>query len=459
MKKSLTIISLAALVALNTSAQSVSRKCGTPKVNPAYEAEFQKMLDKHQRFANGKTASVVYNIPIVFHILHNSNETNVNSPTDTLGHNLSAAQINSQIAILNADFRKLNTDFSTWVTQPTFVSASADVQINFCPAKVEPTGAILAEPGINRINVASKGWATLPYSFDYIELTVKPNSIWDPTKYFNVWVLEFDSLTPLLGYAFFPVPEVSSSTLLPISDLYGFPAASTATNDGVVVNYLAFGNTGVGATSYNPYNLGRTMTHETGHWLGLHHIFNEVDSISSCSNDFVSDTPSQSSSSSGCPAIFGAVVNSGCAASSNPPGRMYQNYMDYADDKCAVMFTAGQKARMQAVMANCVRRASLATSTVCSVVNSLKENISELKFDLFPNPSTSDISVSVDLISQQNFSILVTNLLGQIVKEIKQNQSNAPTVNINLSDKPRGVYFVTVKTATSVSKTKRFIIQ
>jgi hypothetical protein len=133
--------------------------------------------------------------------------------------------------------------------------------------------------------------------------------------------------------------------------------------------------------------------------------------------------------------------------------------MDYADDKCAVMFTAGQKARMQAVMANCVRRASLATSTVCSVVNSLKENISELKFDLFPNPSTSDISVSVDLISQQNFSILVTNLLGQIVKEIKQNQSNAPTVNINLSDKPRGVYFVTVKTATSVSKTKRFIIQ
>ena len=174
-------------VAQNTSSEPLIRKCGSPKVNPSYEEAFQQMVQKHQQFANGKKASIVYTIPVIFHVLHSG--VAVNSATATTGRNLSAAQINSQLSVLNADYRKLNTDFSTYATQSSFVNASADVEINFCMAKVSPTGTVLAEPGIDRINVSTKGWTALPYSMSYIESTVKPGSSWDPTKYYNVWIL------------------------------------------------------------------------------------------------------------------------------------------------------------------------------------------------------------------------------------------------------------------------------
>lgn len=452
MKKIFTTLTLSTLVFFGAVAQNTSnpevpvRKCGSPKVNPTYEEAFQQMIQKHQQFANGKKAAVVYNIPVIFHILHSG--VAVNTTGATSGRNLNAAQINSQLAVLNADYRKLNTDFSTYVTQSAFSSVAADVEINFCAAKVSPTGTVLAEPGIDRISVSSKGWNALPYSMSYIESTVKPGSSWDPTKYFNVWVLEFGGVDAgTLGYAQFPT--IPSGTN-PVTDMVG--AGGAANTDGVVLDYHYVGNTGTALASA-PYNKGRTLTHEAGHWLGLWHIWGD-DGTSCTGTDYVTDTPNQADENYTCPTTNGAVSADGCAGST---GAMYQNYMDYSDDKCMVMFTAGQKARMQAVMANCARRLSLTTSTVCSVTG-IDENISNVNLDVYPNPTNGELYVDITTLDVQDFTISVINTLGQTVKEVKQIQSNGGKIKIDLSDKNTGVYFVTVK-SKSGSKVKRIVLQ
>lgn len=439
-----TLVFFGAIAQNNTSGSAPIRKCGSPKVNPTYEEAFQQMVQKHQQFANGKKASVVYNIPVIFHVLHN-NET-VNSTAATSGRNLNAAQINSQITILNQDFRKLNTDFSTTVTQSAFMNAAADCEINFCAAKVNPTGSVLAEPGIDRINVSSKGWSALPYTMSYIESTVKPGSSWDPTKYLNIWILEFGGADiGTLGYAQFPT--IPSGTT-PVTDMVGFGGA--ANTDGVVFDFQYVGNTG---TAQYPFNKGRTATHEIGHWLGLWHINGD----SNCGNDYCTDTPAQSSLTSGCPSTTGGTSSSGCSASPNPPGKMYQNYMDYSDDRCMTMFTLNQKSRMQAVMANCVRRLSLSTSTVCSVAG-IEENSANIEVEIYPNPTNGELFVGVNLLDAQDFTINVINTLGQVVKEVKQYQSNGGKIKVDLSDKNTGVYFVSIKTKSG-SKVKRIVLQ
>jgi hypothetical protein len=435
-----TIKTLPTVIEKTTTTETPKRKCGNTTVDAKYEEAFQKMILKHQQFTNGKKASIVYNIPIIFHVIHTGQAIGT-------GYNLSLTQINSQITRLNADYRKLNSDFSTYVTQSGLSSVAADCEITFCAAKVSPTGAVLAEPGVDRILASSKGWTSPPYtaSSSYLENTVKAGSSWDPTKYFNVWVTEMGG--GILGYAQFPT--VPSGTT-PITDMVGQGGA--ANTDGVVINYS---NLGVSGSANAPYNMGRTLTHESGHWLGLWHIWG--DDFGSCSgSDYTTDTPNQDSENYTCPTTNGAVVTDGCTASS--PGVNYQNYMDYSDDKCMVMFTAGQKARIQAVMANCVRRASLNTSTVCTVPNGIDEQVSNIEMTIFPNPTNGELNITIDLLNTQDFTISVINTLGQTVKEVKQTQSNGGTVKIDLSSNSAGVYFVTLKSKT-LSKTKRIILQ
>ena len=226
-----------------------------------------------------------------------------------------------------------------------------------------------------------------------------------------------------------------------------------ANTDGVVIDYHYIGNIGTASASA-PYNKGRTLTHETGHWLGLWHIWGD-DGTACTGSDYVTDTPNQAGENYTCPTTNGAVVTDGCSATS--PGVMYQNYMDYSDDKCMVMFTAGQKARMQAVMANCVRRLSLSTSTVCSVTG-IEENVSNIEMSVYPNPTNGELFVDITTLDVQDYTVSVINTLGQTVKEVKLVQSNGGKIKIDLSDKNTGVYFVTIK-SKSGSKVKRIVLQ
>ena len=139
--------------------------------------------------------------------------------------------------------------------------------------------------------------------------------VWDSKRYLNIWVCNISGST--LGFAQFPGgPELT---------------------DGVVVDYKYFGSLG---TATYPYHLGRTLTHEVGHWLNLRHIWGD----SYCGNDFVDDTPTQASSNSGCPTFPSLSCDNG------PNGDMFMNYMDYCHDDCLVMFTSGQKNRMIAAL-------------------------------------------------------------------------------------------------------------
>ncbi|MBL0342362.1 MAG: T9SS type A sorting domain-containing protein [Bacteroidetes bacterium] len=131
-----------------------------------------------------------------------------------------------------------------------------------------------------------------------------------------------------------------------------FPGGPTAT-DGVVLLFSSIGGPSAPGTS-TPYHLGRTATHEVGHWLNLRHIWGDAN----CGSDLVSDTPTQQTSNFGCPTFPHTTCSNGVN------GDMFMNYMDYTDDLCMNMFTSGQSTRMNASISS--SRSSLLSSLGCT---------------------------------------------------------------------------------------------
>lgn len=285
---------------------------------------FEKWISgkiKEQRLQGIQT---VITIPVVVHIIHNGEAVGV-------GTNLSEAQINSQIAVINKDFNRTNTDAAQ--TPAEFQPFAGQLEIEFVLAKRSPDG--LPTNGINRINGGRSSWSLTE------ENTFKALSYWPAEDYLNLWVLNLSGGD--IGYASFPV-----------SNLPGLSGQGTTNRltDGVIVDYITFGSVDDGSFNLdNRFNKGRTATHELGHFFGLRHIWGDG---SNCqASDFVDDTPSQSSETTGCP----AHPQVSCTVP-----KMFQNYMDYTNDGCMNIFTAGQISRMQTILANSPRRLSLTTS-------------------------------------------------------------------------------------------------
>jgi len=272
----------------------------------------------------------VVTIPVVVHILHDGTAPGV-------GLNLSVARIQSQIDVLNEDFRRLNADAAS--TPVAFQPDAVDAEIEFCLATLDELGATMAEPGINRINKAAAPFGLPGVVSDVqMESIIKPATIWDPTQYFNIWVTPLSG--SLLGYAQFPEA----------SNLNGLPLGGSAPTDGVVMLTDAFGiNPG-----FAPYGLGRTATHEVGHWLGLRHIWGDGD----CNvDDYCQETPPAGAAHYGC-----APATNTCFGLT----QMVQNYMDYSNDACMNLFTADQRDRMWTVLQNSPRRRELLESDRCA---------------------------------------------------------------------------------------------
>lgn len=346
MRKKLLVGLIALGFGMNAQDSGSGRTCGTTIL----PQQFESWLANITPAASGKfgTAQVqsVFNIPVIVHIIHNNEP--VNSSLATSGNNLNAAQVVDQINILNRDFNGTNAD--TALIPAVFKPLVGKFGVNFCLAVVNPTGGVLPEPGINRIDRVSKGWNAPPYSQAYINSTIKPNSIWDPNRYLNVWVSSLSG--GLLGYATFPAPGTSG--LLGLIGAFG-----TATTDGVVILNTAFGS--IGTAQFGQYNLGRTATHEVGHWIGLRHIWGD----NTCATDYCNDTPTAQNANFGCP---GHPYKIGACAG-NTTGEMTMNFMDYTNDACMYMFTADQMYRAQLVLTNSPMRAALITSTVCNLPN------------------------------------------------------------------------------------------
>ena len=266
--------------------------------------------------------SQVVTIPVVVHVVYN-----------TSAQNISDAQIQSQIDNLNRDFRRNNADAST--IPSAFSGLAADSKIEFKLAQRDencnPTTGITrtntTATSFNFSSTAATETARNPVKF------ASSNGVdaWDTSQYLNMWVCNLSG--NLLGYGSFP------------SDF-----ASRPNEDGVVMDYEFFGDTG---TVSAPFNMGRTTVHEIGHWLNLRHIWG--DDGNGCSgSDQVADTPNQGDENYGCPS-FPEV-----SCSNGPNGDMYMNYMDYVDDDCMTMFTLGQSERMDAVLYT--TRASIVSS-------------------------------------------------------------------------------------------------
>jgi hypothetical protein len=275
------------------------RMCGTMSVHhrllemdPGFRQ--RQMTLEHatmRRMTAGIMARVgVITIPMVVHVVYNS-----------AAENISVAQIRSQIAVLNRDYRATNPDKSKVPT--VFAGLVADARVQFALATRDPKRKKTS--GITRTKTSRTSFGD--------DDSVKSAA----TRYLNIWVCTLGG--GLLGYAQVP----------------GGPAKT----DGVVILNTAFGTTG---TASAPFDLGRTTTHEVGHWLNLRHIWGDTEDCTG--SDLVADTPNAAGPN------FGKPKFPHVSCSNGPSGDMFMNYMDYVDDDTMFLFTTQQVVRMQAAL-------------------------------------------------------------------------------------------------------------
>jgi len=277
------------------------RQCGTMQVHhrlleqdPGFrlrQAQIEARVAARMISGAAPFRAGLVTIPVAVHVVHR-----------LAAERVSAAQVKSQIAALNKDYRAKNPDRSQ--TPDPWKGLVTDVQVEF----------VLASDGIDYVKTDVESFS----DDDAVKSSASGGADpWPATRYLNLWVCTLGG--GLLGYAQFP----------------GGPAAT----DGVVILNRAFG-TGGSATA--PFDLGRTSTHEIGHWLNLRHIWGDTEDCSG--SDFVSDTPNAQHPNYGKPGFPHVSCHNG------PNGDMFCNYMDYVDDDAMCMFTAQQVVRMHATL-------------------------------------------------------------------------------------------------------------
>ncbi len=256
--------------------------------------------------------------------------------------NIPDEEVIEQLEVLNQDFRRLNIDAIN--TPNRWKPFAADIKIQFCLATRDPQGNAI-DLAINRVKTTN-----LSYDFELDDVELKANSYWPSDQYLNIWVTRLSK--NILGYAQYPND----------SDLAGLsPNQGSAITDGVVIDYRAFGIDQPAAKSFtnSPYVLGRTLTHEVGHWLGLFHTFGNNSGCGNQANDYVFDTPRLGKSNQGLDLCNSIVI--GCGGDT----AMFENYMDYTNDACMNLFTKGQKERMRSAFLTSPRRVALLESGGC----------------------------------------------------------------------------------------------
>lgn len=347
------------------------------------KAQFEDWLQSRQLFSAVR-GNKIYRLPVVVHILHNGDEVGT-------GFNYSKEHIKHQIKTLNDDFRR-KAGTPGFNTHPDGV----DTQIEFALAEIDPEGN--PTDGIVRVNMKS---VQVPPIGGNPVLLCSQYSLWDPEKYINIWSADM-GLPPgtLLGPGRFP-----------ISDIGGLPQEDNQYADGVFISAPHFGYTESG----NPYNRGRTLTHEIGHFLGLLHTFSDNSDCTS-ENDYCDDTPPIGSPTTGCPSTKPVACD----------GRpvMIENYMDWSHDDCMNIFTRNQTTRMHTVLENSPRRKSLTTSDVITRPEDVTglPNERSAQILVYPNPASDKMYIRLDRSLRGN-TVFITaySTLGKVLlsKEVE----------------------------------------
>ncbi|NBL64645.1 T9SS type A sorting domain-containing protein [Flavobacterium sp. NST-5] len=393
-----------------------------------------KIAEIQQNRVAGRNTNAVITIPVVVHVIHNGQSVGNTA-------NISDARILSQITVLNEDYRRIQGT-------PGFNNnpVGADVEIQFCMAQRKPDGT--ATNGIDRINFGVANFST----YSSLENNLKPQTIWDSSKYLNIWVVQFtDNLNAemggTLGYAQFP----SNSGQPGLNNNEG-----GATTDGVVIDWRCFGSstyspsTGNATRYFNTYDKGRTTTHEVGHFLGLRHIWGDGGSqnlgIIDCSaTDYCADTPVAGWDNYDCLQTYDSCPTS-------PGNDMVENYMDYTNDSCMNIFTQNQKDRITAVMNNSPRRVALKTSNACEPPLSTPSFELLQGIKLYPNPTSNLLNITAENNLPDAYKIY--NSLGQVI--VEKSISTAADLQVNTSNFSNGVYMIKI-VKDNESRTIQFV--
>jgi len=385
----------------NLNAQQLH--CGTTEkmqaqlaANPQLAVVRQDIEEFTQRWTEEHAEDAqraVITIPVVVHVVYK-----------TTAQNISDAQIQSQIDVLNEDYRKLNADVSG--VPSVWTSRVADCEIQFALAAQDPNGFLTN--GITRTETTVSDWG----GSDNVKFTAQGgHDAWPNTDYLNIWVCNIGS--GLLGYAYQP--------------------GINASLDGLVIGYRYFGRIGSLSSSYDE---GRTATHELGHYLNLDHLWGFGGSNPNCTaDDGVSDTPKQTDPNYGCNTTFPHQTCGTSPVNSD----MFNNYMDYGNDDCLFFFTNGQKSRMLAAL-NGPRSSLKDSDGLIPGEVGIEDYLLSSALTIYPNPSTGMVHVRLDRGENTKTDIRVLDMSGRTVfSELNVNLHFA-IHNLDLSELMAGTY-------------------
>lgn len=378
-----------------------------------FEAEYQRLLNEKSSNNQVQSTNATIVIPVAIHFPSVSNGTA--EATKALYRNFAQTQID----VINADYNANNSDLSNWASASSFYPGVnvGDLDVQFVVAtQNHPAGTGLAN-----------GVKAITFGTDFLGGA--------------------DSDATWSGYMNFVIRDLGAG-LLGYSPLGGSPAAGHT----VVMNTWCYGTgSGVPSTAYvpaAPFHLGRTVTHELGHFFNLDHTFastscNPAGANCATEGDRVCDTPRLTAESYNCPAP--GSVNA-CASLKS----LTMNYMDYVDDACMYMFTAGQATRAVAYLNTIV---SEFKSNVLANTSFLSSN-----FSVYPNPNKGTFNIQLKE-AVSDFAINIYDVTGKSVYTTEFNQNSDLVKEIKINEEiSKGIYFMNIKTNDGLI-TKKIIIE
>lgn len=384
------------------------------------ENAIQEYINTNRSQLRTAASDDIIRIPVVVHVVHNRRDGVIGGADNP---NITDEQIRSQIAILNEDYRR-KAGTKGFNADPVGV----DTGIEFYLAEYDENGK--GTTGITRTSYTSKD------SFNPITDDALLSSInyWPSDKYLNIWVCRLSST--YLGIAQFPSVE-------------GLEGLNTKNEnydktDGAIIDFRYFGRNSV-ANSSKIYNLGRTTTHEIGHWLGLIHTWGDA----VCGDDFCDDTPAAEGSNQ---TSFCTDKYSNCSGFRTR--NMIENYMDYSPDSCMNIFTADQLGRMKAVLALSPRRVKLIESAKLGRLDPAEN----LTVEVFPNPASEELNANVRFSDFQNFTLSVYDQRGNQLQSQSYIDVWSRKVTVDINKYNTGLYIFKV-TTDKETVTKKFVIK